>query len=137
MRRIAVVLALLGSLALPARALDLPEVRQRGKLRAILAGDADAPDPQSRFLARKAGDFTGIEGEILAGFARQQKVELELVYIATWDQLLPALLQKKGDLIAGGMTATDERRKLIDFTSETFPTRDVVVTRRPHAAVQT
>jgi ABC-type amino acid transport substrate-binding protein len=79
----------------------------------------------------------GIEGEILAGFARQQKLSLELVYVPGWDVIVSSLLQKKGDLIAGGVTDTAERRKVIDFTAETFPTRDVVVTRRPHRVVQT
>jgi lysine/arginine/ornithine transport system substrate-binding protein len=45
------------------------------------------------------------------------------------------LLEGKADLIAGGFTDTIERRKKIDFTVEVFPTRAVVVTRKPHAPV--
>lgn len=134
MRGLAIALAFLGALARPVISLDLPEMRQRGKLLAIVAG---APGAQSRFLAKQGNDFVGIEGEILAGFARQQKLELEIVYVPSWEMLVPSLLHKKGDLVAGGMTNSVERRKLIDFTAETFPTRDVVVTRKPHRVVQT
>jgi ABC-type amino acid transport substrate-binding protein len=117
--------------------LDLPEMRQNGKLVALVAGDPNAPGAPSRFVAKQGSDFIGIEGEILAGFARQQKLELELVYVPSWEMLVPSLLRKKADLIAGGMTNTEERRKVIEFTAETFPTRDVVVTRKPHRVVQT
>ena len=137
MRGLASALAFLGALARPVMSLDLPEMRQRGKLVAIVAGDPTAPGAQSRFLAKQGDGFVGIEGEILAGFARQQKLELEVVYVPSWEMLVPSLLQKKGDLVAGGMTNTEERRKLIAFTVETFPTRDVVVTRKPHRVVQT
>ena len=137
MRSLAIALAFLGALVQPVMALDLPEMRQRGKLTAIVAGDATAPGGQSRFLARQGNEFVGIEGEILAGFARQQKLELEVVYVSSWDMLVPSLLGKKGHLVAGGMTNSEERRKLIAFTVETFPTRDVVVTRKPHRVVET
>jgi len=138
MRRLAVALVALGALAKPVLSLDLPEIRQRGKLLVLVAGDPTAPPvAPSRFLARQGNSLVGIEGEILAGFARQQKLELEPVYVPSWEMLIPSLVNKKGDLIAGGMTRTEERRKLIEFSVETFPTRDVVVTRKPHRVIQT
>jgi ABC-type amino acid transport substrate-binding protein len=136
MPRLAVAFACL-ALARSGMSFDLPELKQRGKLVAIVAGDPAAPGAPSRFLAKQAGAFSGIEGEILAGFARQQKLELEVVYVPSWEMLVPSLLQKKGDVVAGGMTNSEERRKSITFTAETFPTRDVVVTRKPHRVVQT
>ena len=54
-----------------------------------------------------------------------------------WDNLIPALLQGRGDLIAGRFTVTDARLKQIAFTSEVFPSRNVVMTRKPHAPVAT
>jgi ABC-type amino acid transport substrate-binding protein len=137
MRGLALALVLSGAVAAPAASPDLPELKTRGKLRAVVAGDPAAPGAPSRFLAKQGEAFVGIEGEILAGFARQQKLELELLYVPGWDQLLPTLVQKKADVIAGGMTATEERRKLVAFSAETFPTRDVVVTRKPHRVVKT
>jgi polar amino acid transport system substrate-binding protein len=135
LRALAFALAFSGAVARPAASADLPDIVQRGKLKVIIAGDAT--DTPSRFLGKQGDAFVGIEGEILAGFAHQQKVELEIAYVPNWDMLVPALVNKKSDLIGGGITATEERRKLIAFTSETFPTRDVVITRKPHRVVQT
>ena len=65
------------------------------------------------------------------------KLEIKTVEVPSWDELLPALLEGRGDLIAGGVTVTDKRRQQIDFTAEVFPTRHVVLTRKPHRVVRT
>jgi ABC-type amino acid transport substrate-binding protein len=137
MRRLVVALGTLGLFVQPALSLDLAEVRQRGKLLVLIAGDPAAPVTSTTFLGRDGSVFVGLEGEILAGFASRHKLELELVYVPSWDKLIPSLLAARGDLIAGGLTRTEERRKVIEFTAETFPTRDVVLTRKPRRVVQT
>lgn len=128
----AVLLALAASGA-PVRA-DLEDVKTRGKLRVLGVLAAKTGD---EFLNKSAGESGGFDREILEGFARLQRVSLEITAIPTWDALVPALLAGKGDLIAGRVTVTDSRRKLIDFTSEVFPTRHVVFTRKPHRVINT
>ena len=59
------------------------------------------------------------------------------MYVNGWDALIPALLAGKGDIIAGRFTATEARKKQIAFTSEVFPYRLVVITRKPHRVVGT
>jgi ABC-type amino acid transport substrate-binding protein len=81
------------------------------------------------------GAAPGFDREILAGFTALHRVRLEPVPFRGWDELVPALLADKGDLIAGRFTVTAERRRLIEFTKETFPTRNVVLTRKPGPAV--
>jgi ABC-type amino acid transport substrate-binding protein len=117
-------------------AADLQELKRRGTLRVVVAS---VPDPAiaSPFARLEGGELVGLEGELLAGFARLHGLRTELVTEPTWDKLLPALLEKRGDVVAGGMTDTPARRQLVDFTVETFPTRTVVVTRKPHRVVQT
>ncbi len=110
---------------------DLPEIKARGSLRVL--GIVD--DAEDEFLTAQPG--RGLDRELLEGFARLQGVKLEVVNAGAWDALVPALLQGKGDLIAGRFTATEARRKLIEFTPEVFPTRNVVVTRSPHRVVKT
>jgi len=137
---LATALAAAGSVAAASGAAgsDLPEIKQRGTLRVVMAGDpsgsALAP---SAFIRQADGQTIGLEGEILAGFARLQGVRIEAVYVPTWDKLVPAVAQDRADLAAGGITDTPARRKLVDFTVETFPTRTVVVTRKPHRVVNT
>ncbi len=112
-------------------ALDLDEIEKRGTLR-VLAVVRNQPD---EFVTMKPG--VGFDREVLDGFARLHRLGLEIIPEASWDHLIPALQQGKGDLIAGRFTVTDSRRRLVEFTAEVFPTRNVVVTRRPHRSVVT
>ena len=117
--------------AVPATA-DLAEVKSRGALRVIVVGVRSGDE----FFA-PAGAQPGFDREVLDGFASLQRVRLVVVPAASWDVLIPELLAGKGDLIAGRFTVTESRKKLIAFTSEVFPTRNVVLTRRPHRVVRT
>jgi ABC-type amino acid transport substrate-binding protein len=115
-----------------ASAFDLPEIKKRGTLRvlAVVSGE------ETYFVSGRADLPPGFDVEILEGFAKLHSLKLELVAVSRWDGLIPALRQTKGDLIAGGFTDTESRREQIDFTAEVFPTRSVVMTRRPNAVVQ-
>lgn len=133
--RVAVV-CLSAALAQAAGAADLDEVKRRGVLRIAVAG---APGrTNARFFGTdKQGQLVGIEGELLSGFCQLHDLRAEPVYVPGWDQLIQAAVKGQGDLIAGGVTDTPDRRSLIDFTVETFPTRNVVITRKPHRVVET
>jgi ABC-type amino acid transport substrate-binding protein len=109
---------------------DLPEIQQRGVLRVLVV------DGSPEFYAVHGGDREGLDRELLDGFARLHRVRLMTVEIPSWDELLPDLLEGRGDLIAGGVTVTDKRRQQVDFTAEVFPTRHVVLTRKPHRVVR-
>src|SRR5262249_24707460 len=128
--RVAVTLTLVLGVA-AVRAQDLPEIHMRGTLRVL----AVCSDEQTFFVAREP--LGGFDWELLQGFAKLDKLELELVPLTGCDDLIPALTHGKGDVIAGGFTDTEARRRHIQFTAETFPTRSVVVTRKPTPAVLT
>jgi len=110
---------------------DLAEVQKSGTLRVLAVVVEDEPE----FFSLKAGGAPGLDHEILDGFVRLHKLKLQVVRIDAWDALIPALQKGRGDVIAGRFTGTEARRKLIDFSVEVFPTRNVVVTRKPHRAV--
>ncbi len=123
-------LGLLAAVGDPATA-DLAEITQRGSLRVL----AVLVNQQESFMSARPG--TGFDRELLEGFAALHRVKLEVVPVAGWDGLLPALVRGDGDVIAGRFTVTESRRRQIDFTVEVFPTRNVVLTRRPHRVVTT
>lgn len=112
-------------------AADLAAIRKRGALRVLVV------EGSPRFFALPSDAPPGIDREILTGFAAVQKVALSVVPVASWDALVPALLEDRGDVAAGGMTVTGARSKLVAFTTEVFPTREVVVTRKAHGSVTT
>ena len=131
MKILAVLIALAASV--PAAAADLADVKARGTLRVIVM-PLSATD---EFFPMPAGARPGFDRAVLDGFAGLHRIKLEVVPVEGWDNLIPALLQGRGDVIAGRFTVTDTRLKQIAFTSEVFPSRNVVMTRKPHAPVAT
>ena len=109
---------------------DLAAVKARGSLR-VLAVDLKQPD---EFF--QLSGAPGFDREILEGFAKLHELRVESVPVSAWDDLVPALVADRGDVIAGRFTVTEERKRRIAFTRETFPTRNVVLTRQPTPPVR-
>ena len=116
----------------PTLAADWSEIKARGTLRVLMVNVSDADE----FLRAGLPPDPGFDGEVLQGFTRLHKIKLELLPQPAWDSLIPALQQGRGDLIAGRFTMTEARRKQVAFTSEVFPTRNVVMTRKPNPVVR-
>ena len=112
---------------------DLATIKQSGTLRVVVMPDTRRPE----FFSVKPGTPPGFDHEVLEAFTTLHKLKLRVVPVSGWDALIPALLDGKGDIIAGRFSDTPTRRKQIDFTSEVFPTRHVVITRKPRRVVET
>jgi ABC-type amino acid transport substrate-binding protein len=114
-----------------AGAQDFQDIKQWKTLRVItvaIRGGADelwSDDPQR----------SGLEREMLQQFCAVHGLGMELVEVKSWSDLVPALLEGKGDVIAGRVTVTARRKQDIDFTVPYFPTRLVLLTYRPHAVI--
>ena len=61
------------------------------------------------------GKATGFDVESVQWIAQEMGFEVEIQPIA-WDGIIPALLAKKIDMVYAGMTASDERKKVVDFS---------------------
>lgn len=128
-------LAALALAVLPTAAgADLAEVKASGKLRVLYVPSVASSDD---FLDERSADRPGLDRELLEGFAALHKVKVEYVTVAGWDDLAPALVKGRGDLVSGRYSVTEGRRKLVAFTSDVFPTRHLVVTRKPTPVVAT
>jgi membrane-bound lytic murein transglycosylase F len=112
-----------------AAAADLPEIKADGTLRVL----AVVRNQEDVFMSQQPG--VGFDRELLEGFCGLHKLRLELVALPSWGDLIPALNQGKGDVIAGRFNVTTARREEIAFTSEVFPSRHVVMTRRPSPVI--
>ena len=110
---------------------DLPEVTARGTLRVLSVVRNQADD----FMSVQPG--RGFDREVLEGFCNLHKLKLEVIPLKNWGDLIPALQQGRGDLIAGRFNITASRQEQIEFTSEVFPSRHVVMTRKPHRVIAT
>jgi len=119
-------------LGMVAAAEDLPAITTRGTLRVLVAMDT-----QPEAISLQEGTAPGLEREMLEGFAALRRLKVEFIPVPLSADRIPALLAGKGDVIAGGFAVSEERRKQVDFTSDVFRFRHVVVTRQPHPPVET
>ncbi len=110
---------------------DLSEIRRSGVLRVLVMEN----DQRSGFFSLSDAGRPGFDREILERFAEFERVRLQPVAVSLWKGLIPALSAGRGEVIAGRFTTTDARRALVDFTVEVFPTRLIIVTRKPHRAI--
>lgn len=69
------------------------------------------------------------ELELLEAFAQRRGMTLEQVAVERFDELIPALLENRGDVIAAGLTVTPARQKLIAFTRPTEVVDELLITR--------
>src|SRR5262245_41864754 len=108
---------------------DTALTRVPGRLRVLVSAD-EMPE----VFAFEAGAKPGLEREMIESFARINRLQIQVVPVKNFEQIIPMLLRGEGDVITG-IVDTDGRRKQIAFTAETYPVRHLVVTRKPLPAV--
>lgn len=101
----------------------LDAIKTRGQLRVLVQrGEED-------FLPRR-GTPALRDVETAEAFARSLGVSAVFVVIEAYDELIPALLEGRGDLIAAQLTVTPGRREQIAFSRSTFGVAEILVGRR-------
>lgn len=101
---------------------DLPGIRKRRVLRVLTRNSA------ATYFTWK-GELLGFEYELASEFARRHGLALQIVVPPTREDLLRWLADGKGDIVAAGMTPTDERQKKFAFSRSYAYASQVVVAR--------
>ena len=109
---------------LPPEKLDLEGIRSRGSLRFLIRGL-----PGQKFLPR-SGILVADDVEQAEAFARRLGAEAVFVSVEGYDELIPALLDGKGDVIATGLSVTDARIEKVAFARSVRGASEVLVGRR-------
>jgi len=104
---------------------DLASLKERGKLRVLIP----AGQRGRGYLPRK-GYPLDFEMEVASKFAESQGLEPVWVYVERREDLIPYLLQGKGDLIAANMLVTEERRERVAFSVPLTTVHEQVVVRQ-------
>jgi len=106
------------------RVADLKEIRWRRELRVLL--------PNMRTALSYPPDVASsheYEIELVKRFAEKHYLELDWIHVDSWDDLIPGLLEGKGDLIAANITITDSRKSKVAFTVPIDTVREKLVVR--------
>lgn len=101
---------------------DLAKIRTLGQLRILVHLGARRHLPRSDYASNPHLVW-------LERFAKQQGLELRLVAVDNFADLIPALLEGQGDVIASNMTVLPERKRDVNFTLPVDTTREFVVAR--------
>jgi len=102
---------------------DLAGIKKHGVLRVLTRNN-----PATYFLWR--GELLGFEYELARHFAKKHKLRVEMVVPPSRGDLIPWLLEGKGDVIAASMTISSEREAQgVVFSRPYFKASEIVVTR--------
>lgn len=104
----------------------LKEIRERGELCVGI-------DPGYKPFAweDEKGNIVGFDIDVVEKMAKEMGVELVLVKIE-WDEIIPALLDKKIDIIMSGMTITPDRNLKINFADPYIVVGQTVLLNKKH-----
>jgi membrane-bound lytic murein transglycosylase F len=105
-------------------ALDLQDIRKRGRLIAIVDNSST-----SYFIYR--GQAMGYEYELLTRLAQKLEVDLEIKIVTDLDKAFAMLQRGEGDIIAHNLAITKERQEKIAFTIHHNEVRQMLVQRKP------
>lgn len=85
--------------------------------------------PASYFIYR--GRNMGYEYELLHEFAKDIDIRLQVRMVNDLDTMFYLLNNCEGDIVAGNITITERRKKLVDFSTPHLITHEVLVQRIP------
>lgn len=73
------------------------------------------------------GEIIGFDMDIIKAAAAAAGYEVQFAAVA-WDGIIPGLMAGNYDVIASGMTITDERKQAVNFTDSYFEASQVIIT---------
>ncbi len=114
----------MGSITKPLIKRDLKDIKKDGVLNVIAIYNST-----SYFLYK--GEPMGFEYELLERMADDLGVELRIKIAKNIDELFDMLNKGEGDLIAYGLSITEPRKKVVNFTEHHYVTHQVLVQRKP------
>lgn len=86
-----------------------------------------AAEPYPPFTSKDAsGKWVGWEIDLIEAVCKHINEKCELVEVA-WDGIIPALQEKKIDVIWSSMSITDERKQVIDFTDMYYDSSNTLI----------
>ncbi len=112
---------------------DLDEIRQRRILRVLV-------EYSPTYFFFSDGEPKGFEYELLSRFeerlnrdVRSEDRKIHVIFTPVrFEDLLPYLVEGRGDIAAAGLTITAERREIVAFTDPYLPDVDEVVVTAKH-----
>ncbi len=101
----------------------------------VLKVGAEATFPPFEFQDEKSKDYVGFDVDIMKAIGKQMGMEVQIVNTA-FDGLIPALEGGQIDVIASGMTITDERSKKVNFSKPYYKSGLSIIVKADNTAIK-
>ena len=110
---------------------DLPALKKRGRLRILIPANVGG-----EFYLPREGWPVEAQHEAAENFARRHGMTPELVPVPRFADMIPWLLDGRGDLIAANLTVTERRREQIAFSVPITTVRQQVLVASTQQAIK-
>ena len=91
----------------------IEQIRSAGKI--VVGTSADYPPFEFHLLDDREGDIVGIDIQVASAIAQELKVKLEIKN-TVFHKLFSLLLSDQVDMIIAGLTPSEGRKKIVDFS---------------------
>ena len=78
----------------------------------------------------------GFEYDLVNAFADYLGVKLEIIIAEQWDEMIPALMDEEGELIAASMTITPKRKKQVAFSNGYMAIQQYIIVHRDNTGIK-
>lgn len=108
---------------------------ERVKKAGVLTFGAESGMPWSQ-VDQATGKLIGFDSEFMYEIGKRLGVKIEMVE-TNWDALIPALKQKRFDVIMNGMYITDKRLEVIDFGGPIYCNGEAIAVLKGNDTIKT
>lgn len=101
---------------------------EKNKITVIMTNNANV-------YYRYRGEYMGFEYDLVKKFAEYLDVNLEII-TPDWSDMISMLNAGKGDMISAGLTITEPREKLVDFSDSYLEVQQQVIIRKNNKSIK-
>ena len=94
----------------------------------VIVVGCDAAFPPFEYLDEETGELTGFDLDLMRAIGAELGMKVEIKNVS-WDGIIPGLLTGNYDVIASGMTITEERKQVVNFSDPYINAGLVIITR--------
>lgn len=94
----------------------------------VIVVGCDAAFPPFEYLDEKTGELVGFDLDLMRAIGAELGMAVEIKNVS-WDGIIPGLLSGNYNVIASGMTITEERKQVVNFSDPYINAGLVIVTR--------
>lgn len=102
----------------------------------VIKVGSDAAFAPFEYVDEKTGELKGFDLDLMRAVGEELGIKVELYNVA-WDGIIPGLLGGNYNVIASGMTITDERKEVVNFTDPYINAGQVFVVRVDEQSITT